>query len=59
MSKQTKPKFIKAKLQPSLAYCEQEAECKKNAPNPCISKLDLIMKEGIETTLQIEWDQKV
>ena len=53
MSEQNKPKFLKAKLQPFLAYREREAEYKKNAPNPHISKLDLIKKEGIETTLQI------
>ena len=50
MSDQTKPKFIKAKLQPSLAYREWDAKRKKNAPNPHIAKLDLIEKEGIETT---------
>ena len=54
MSKQNKPKFLKAKLQPSLAYHEREAKRKKNAPNPHIAKLDLIEKEGVETTLQIE-----
>ena len=51
MSKQTKPKFIKAKLQPSLAYHEWEIKHKKNSQNPHISKLDLIEKEGIETAL--------
>ena len=55
MSEQNKPKFLKAKLQPSLAYHEREAECKKKTPNPRISKLDLIEKEGVETALQIEW----
>ena len=59
MSVQTKPKFLKTKLQPSLAYPEREAECKKNAPNPRIAKLDLIKKDGVEITLQTEWDQKV
>ena len=59
MSEQNKPKFLKAKLQPSLAYHEREVEHKKNAPNPHIAKLDQIEKEGVETTLQIEWDQKV
>ena len=59
MWEKTKPKFIKARIQTSLAYCEWEAEHKKNTPNPCIAKLDQIEKEGIETTLQIEWDQKV
>ena len=59
MSKQNKPKFLKAKLQPSLVYHEWEEEHKKNAPNPCITKLDLIDKEEIEIVLQREWDQKV
>ena len=59
MLAQNKPKLLKAKLQPSLAYHEREAECKKNAPNPCISKLDQIEKEGVEVALQTEWDQKV
>ena len=56
MLEQNKPKFLKAKLQPSFPYREREVECKKNVPNPRISKLDLIEKEGIETSLQIEWD---
>ena len=59
MSEQNKPKFLKAKLQPSFPYHEREVEHKKNAPNSHIAKLDLIEKEGVETTLQIEWDQKV
>ena len=56
MSEQNKPKFHKAKLQPSLPYHEREAKHKKNAPNPCIAKLDIIEKEGVEIALQIEWD---
>ena len=52
MSEQTKPKFLKSKLQPSLAYHEWEVEHKKNAPNLHIAKFDLIEKKGIETTLQ-------
>ena len=56
MLEQTKPKFIKVKLQPSLAYHEREVESKENTPNPHIAKLDLIEKEGIEIALQIEWD---
>ena len=59
MSKENKPKFHKVKIQPSLLYREREAECKKKAPNPCISKLDQIEKEGFEVALQTEWDQKV
>ena len=58
MLEQNKPKFLKAKLQPSFPYREREAECKKNAPNPRIAKLDQIEK-GVENTLQIEWDQKM
>ena len=54
-----KPKFTKAKLQPSLAYHEREVKHKKNLPNPCITKLDQIEKEGIKIALQIEWDQKI
>ena len=59
MSKQNKPKFLKAKLHPSLAYRETEVEHKKNTPNPRIVKLDLIEKGGVETALQTNWDQKV
>ena len=59
MLEQNKPKFLREKLQPSLAYPKRESNHKKNAPNPQISKLDLIEKEGVETALQIEWDQKV
>ena len=59
MLEETKPKFLKAKLQPSLAYRERGAERKKKAPNPRIAKLDLIEKEGIEIALQTKWDQKV
>ena len=59
MSEQTKPKFFKVKLQHSLAYRAWEAECKKNAPNPRIAKIDQIEKEGVEIALQTEWDQKV
>ena len=59
MTEQNKPKFLKAKLQPSLAYHEIEVEFKQNAPNPRIAKLDQIEKEGVEIALQTEWDQKV
>ena len=52
MSEENKPKFHKVKNQPSLPYHEREVECKKNAPNPCISKLDQIEKEGVEIALQ-------
>ena len=59
MSEENKPKFHKVKIQPSLPYCEREAKHKKNAPNPCLAKLDQIEKEGVEVSLQTEWDQKV
>ena len=59
MSKENKPKFHKVKLQPSLPYREREAEHKKDAPNPCLAKLDQIEKEGVEVALQTEWNQKV
>ena len=59
MLEKTKSKFTKAKHQPSLAYHEQEAKRKKNAPNPHIAKLDQTEKEGIKIALQTEWDQKI
>ena len=54
MSEENKPKFHKVKIQSSLQYHEREAKQKKNAPNPCIAKLDQIKKEGFEVALQIE-----
>ena len=59
MSEQNKPKFLKAKLQPSFPYYEREVERKKSAPNLHIDKLHLIEKEATKTTLQTKWDQKV
>ena len=59
MVEQPKSKFTKVKIQPSLAYQECVAKHKKNTPNPIISKLDQIDREGVETTLQKKWDQKV
>lgn len=59
MSKQSKPKFKKVKLKPSLTYREIEADCKKKVPNARIAKLDQIEKEGIEKILQVEWECKI
>ena len=59
MLEQPKPKFTKVKIQPSLAYQERKAKCKKNTPNTIIAKLDQIEREGVETTLEIKWNQKV
>ena len=59
MLEQMKPKFTKVKIITSLAYHEHEEKCKKNTPKPWIAKLDQIKKEEIETSLQIEWDQKI
>ena len=59
MLEENKPNFQKVKIQPSLPYHEREAKRKKNAPNPHLTKLDQIEKEGAEVALQTEWDQKV
>ena len=53
MSDHQKPKFTKVKIEPSLAYHDCEVEHKKNTPNPRITKLEQVEKEGIEVALQI------
>ena len=54
-----KTKFKKAKLPQIQAYQEIKVEHKKHTPNPRISKLDQIEKDGAEVALQIEWDYKI
>ena len=58
MSDQPKPKFTKVKIKPSQAYIELEEEHKKKTLDPRIAKQDQIEKEGIEISLNSEWDQK-
>ena len=59
MSGHPKTKFKKAKLPQIPIYREIEAEQKKNTPNPRISQLDQIEKDGAEIALQTEWDYKI
>ena len=59
MSSQPKTKLKKVKLPKIPVYKEIEAEKKKRTPNPRISKLDQIEKDGADIALQIEWDYKI
>ena len=56
---QTKTKFKKAKLPQIPIYKEIEAKHKKYTPNPRISKLDQIEKDGVHIALQTDWDYKI
>ena len=58
MSGQTKTKFKKDKLPQILVYKEIE-EQKKYTPNPRITKLDQVEKNGVDIRLQIKWDYKI
>lgn len=59
MSSQPKLKFSKTNIKPSQAYRETKGKHKEFAPNPKIAKLDLIEKDEIEASLQVEWECKI
>ena len=59
MSGHPKTKFKKAKLPQIPAYQEIEAKHKKHTPNPRITKLHQIEKDGAKVALQTEWDYKI
>ena len=59
MSSQTKTKFKKAKLPQIPIYKELELQHKKYTPNPRITKLDQVEKDGADIALQTEWDYKL